>query len=372
MKLILGDIDREIIVSSLAKHVDIHAALELAQNFPPTEGDVVAVKVESAAGYAIGGGLLTSSLVEDRDGVWRVLAEGAIVVTVLGNRESTFWNVADLQSASGPKMQLVSNAGLCSYIKSAPNGGSINVHLLGVLVGANGRPLNTKTYCANFELSGESAKRAVSVFVGTSAEVGKTTTLLHVLREIREREPSASILAIKMSGTPSDAEINLYRSYGASRVLNLVDLGFPTSYTSDTDVLIGRIRALLRSRDIKQPDHVLIELGGDVVGGTNELILDLILEEAEPQLFLAAFDCFGASGCIRYLEERSFEVAAIVGKCVANPVVKGRTLAICGLPALSALDKDDLRQLLEMHYKGHAKTAAKARDIVSTRARVSA
>jgi hypothetical protein len=294
---------------------------------------------------------MTSSLVEDRNGVLRVLFDGAIVVTALGSRESTYWSVADLSSGTGPKMQLVSHAGLCSYMKSGRAGRGIGVHVLGTLVERDGVPINMKSCITPLEPAALPCKRAVSVFVGTSAEVGKTTALLQILQRLRKSEPAASILGIKMSGTPSEAEINLYRSYGATQVLNLVDLGFPTSYSVDRGLLMKRVRALLDSACFQSADHVLIELGGDVIGGCNSDIVDLLQEWTIPQFFLAAFDCFGAEGCSRHLRRRGLDIAAVTGKCVANPIVKQRTSELCQVPALSALEDGDLETMLSLHHR---------------------
>jgi hypothetical protein len=340
--------EREIIFTSLVRRVSFQDKVGLLTDEKPLqEGEVVAVEVEDALGYGIGAGLLASSLVEDRDGAFRVLSPGARLITAVGSRESTFWTVADLSAQRGPKMQLVSHAGLCSCLVSG-SAKTTNVRVLGRAVDADGRPINIKSHNLNFERAHRVERRKTTVFLGTSAEVGKTTSMLHLLRRLRQSQPQASILAIKLSGTPSEAEINLYRSYGATDVLNLIDLGFPSSYTLDKTLLIDRACEMIESNSFASADHVMIELGGDAIGGTNDELAQLINARADARFVVSAFDCFGAESCIRFLRDLGVRVVALSGKCTANTVVKKRTRDLCGVPALSVFDQADLEQLTKL------------------------
>ena len=348
------DDNRELIFTSLVRHIDfIGMRCVSSPTDSLVEGDVVVVRVDEAVGYAVGAGFLSSSLVEDRSGTLRVLYKGGCVVTAVGNRESTFWTVAELSAGSGPKMNLVSHAGLCSYLTSGQTNRVTAVSVIGRVAEKDGTLLNVKRKYVAPERAAVYRKRAVSVFCGTSAEVGKTTTLLHILRKIRAGEPGATILAIKLSGTPSEAEINLYKSYGANSVVNLVDLGFPSSYTLDYGLLRERVEDLVSSRLFVETDHVLVELGGDVIGGRNDDLVRLLTSNTNATFVLSAFDCFGAEGCSRHLKARGVNVAAITGKCTANTIVKQRTRELCRVPALSVFDEDDLVQLVSLH--GQAK-----------------
>lgn len=344
----MRNVGREIIFTSLVKRVAFQDNLNLMLDDSPfKEGEVVAVEVQDAVGYAVGGGLLTSSFIEDIYGGVRVLSPGARVVTVVGSRESTFWTVADLSARRDFKMQLVSLAGLCSHLVSGSTK-TINVQVLGRVVDADDKPINIKDNSLSFTRAHRVERRKATVFVGTSAEVGKTTSLLHVLRRLRQSQPQVPILAIKLSGTPSEAEINMYRSYGATEVLNLVDLGFPSSYTSDKALLMNRVSEMIASIGFASAAHVLIELGGDVIGGTNEELLQLINKTVNANYVIAAFDCFGAESCTRFLRDRDIHAAALTGKCTANTVVKKRTQHLCSLPALSVFDADDLEELTRL------------------------
>ncbi len=345
MQSIQSNGKREIIYSSLVRCVEFNDSFNLFRDEQPlSEGDVVAVEVEDAVGYAVGAGLLASSLVEDRDGALRVLSPGACLITVVGSRESTFWSVANLDARRGSPMQLVSHAGLCSYLISG-SAKAINVRVLGRVAQSGGTAVNIKSHSVSLPRAGSARRRRTMVFAGTSAEVGKTTSMLHVMRKLREAQPASSILAIKLSGTPSQAEINLYRSYGATSVLNLVDLGFPSSYTADKRLLLERVDEMIASDMFQAADHVMIELGGDVIGGTNDDLAQLISRRTAATIVLSAFDCFGAEGCVRFLDALGVRVAAISGKCTANSVVKKRTHDLCGVPALSVFDLQDLEQL---------------------------
>ena len=96
-----------------------------------------------------------------------------------------------------------------------------------------------------------------------------------MLRALRHKGLQA-VEALKATGTSSLTEILRYQDFGAAHVFDCVDFGLPTTYPSGrTDIHVVFNRALDVVLSIAS-DAVLIECGGDILGGNVPAFLNCL------------------------------------------------------------------------------------------------
>jgi hypothetical protein len=207
------------------------------------------------------------------------------------------------------------------------------VRYLGVVAGTDGLALNIRDFALQNPSTPDKGA-SVYLIVGTSAEVGKTTTGLVLLRSLRQKHKH--VLVLKATGTASLGELMTYRDFGAVEVFDCVDFGLPTTYPSDRESMELFFERTLETCFSVRTDAVLIECGGDMLGANvPRLISSLIRRRPHPKVILAAADALAALGGMRVLQEMGLSVKLITGPCTDTSVLAGRTAHLCGVPAVS-------------------------------------
>src|SRR5262249_10986468 len=105
------------------------------------------------------------------------------------------------------------------------------VRYSGVVVDDADEVLSIGRYAVQVEDGVADCGSPVLLILGTSAEVGKTTAGISLLRALRHKG-RAAIAALKATGTSSLTEILRYQDFGATHVFDCVDFGLPTTYPS--------------------------------------------------------------------------------------------------------------------------------------------
>jgi hypothetical protein len=295
------------------------------------EGDVCAFELLSDA---------SPILVEAVSGRAMTLAPGDIFLGVPGYRESTRWVVGGIPDGGlvpGNDYWVLADSGIVGEL--AGDSPLEKTHLeqakyLGIVRGDNGRALNILQFAAA-DPGAADHRAPVSLIVGTSAEVGKTTAGTAVLRSLRRKE-HGTVVVLKATGTSSMTELDTYRDYGATQVFDCVDFGLPTTYPSDRKG-IGRVfeRALDTCLSIPA-DAVLIECGGDLLGANVPIFLKLLKRRRpRPKVILAAADAFGALSAKGMLKKIGLSVSLVTGPCTDTPTLQRRTQKLCGTRAMN-------------------------------------
>jgi hypothetical protein len=299
---------------------------------PGTEGLVCAFEV-----------LQTSKplIVEDPSGRALTLLPGDVFLSTPGFRESTRFIVGGLPpDGLRPRSQywILSPSGVVGELfGSAPiDQESLGeVTYLGALRGTNGQPIRIQDFTASVVAGAADHGVPVFVVVGTSADVGKTTAALSILRSLL-RKGHVDVVSLKATGTSSIIELLLYRDYGAAHCFDCVDFGMPTTYPSEREgigVLFERQLDVCLSIPA---DAVLIECGGDILGANVPVFLKrLVTRRADVKVVLVAPDALAAMGAKQVLEEWGLRVHAITGPCTDTPTLQQRTQVICGVPAMN-------------------------------------
>jgi hypothetical protein len=268
------------------------------------------------------------------------LAPGDFFLGTPGHRESTRWVVGSVPSSGlvpGNNYWVLADSGVIGeLIGDSPlqksHLGQVKYH--GAVVNDDGQVLNLQQFAAN--MSGNAADHGAPVFlvVGTSAEVGKTTAGIAVLRALRSK--GHTVTALKATGTSSLTEILRYQDFGAVDVFDCVDFGLPTTYPSGREGIDVFFKRALDTILSIASDAILVECGGDILGGNVPVFLECLKRRRTGvKVILAAADALGALGAKQVLGGMGLSVSLITGPCTDTPTLRQRTEALCEIPAVN-------------------------------------
>jgi hypothetical protein len=280
-------------------------------------------------------------MLESASGRAMTLAPGDYFLATPGYRESTRWVVGGVPADGlipGSNYWVLAESGVIgdlmgdSPLKKG-HLGQVKYH--GAVVDDAGRVLTLQQFAADIVDKAADHGSAVFLILGTSAEVGKTTAGIGLLRALR-RKGHTAVAALKATGTSSLTEILRYQDFGAVHVFDCVDFGLPTTYPSGREGMdIFFNRALDAILSIAS-DTVLIECGGDILGGNVPVFLECLkLRRSEVKIILAAADALGTLGSKHVLEDMGLSISLITGPCTDTPTLQQRTQALCGIPAVN-------------------------------------
>jgi hypothetical protein len=309
------------------------SALTRYREIPGFEGDVSLCRFSRNGAPVV---------VEAETGRSMTLTSGDLFLAAPGYRESTRWVVGGIPEGGlvpGQDYWVLSDSGVIGdLIGDSP---SEKRHLgqatyLGAACDGRGQVLNMRQFAAADINRPEANPNApLYLVLGTSAEVGKTTAAIAVLRTLRHRGHK-SFSALKATGTSSFCEIAMYRDFGATHVFDCVDFGLPTTYPSDRHG-IGAIFDNALDLLLSTPAEArLVECGGDILGANVPTFLACLKRRhPDPKVILAAPDALAALGAKRVLHEVGISINLLTGPCTDTSVLRERTQALCGVPAVN-------------------------------------
>jgi hypothetical protein len=297
------------------------------------EGDVCAFELPAEASPIV---------VEDVSGRSLMLAPGDIFLATPGHRESTRWVVGGIPTGGlvpSESYWVLAQAGIIgNFVGDSPGikGHLVEVKYLGaVRIGGGDQNLNIRDFVVSSD-SGKADKAALLyVVLGTSAEVGKTTAGIGIIRSLLQ-SGHRTIVTLKATGTSSVSELLAYRDFGAAHAFDCVDFGLPTTYPSDR---AGVEEMFDRALDFclgMPADAVIIECGGDFLGANVPVFLQCLKKRrSDGKFILAASDALGALGGKLVLHDMGFSLDLITGLCTDTPTLRQRTEKLCGIPAFN-------------------------------------
>jgi len=297
------------------------------------EGFVCVFQMEADAAAPI--------VLESTFGRAMTVVPGDFFLATPGHRESTRWVVGSVPSGGllpGDSYWVLADSGVVGdLVGDSPLAkhhlGRVKYH--GAVVDDDGQVLTLRQFAANADENATDREAPVYLIVGTSAEVGKTTAGLNLLRGLRQKG-HATVMALKATGTSSLTEILRYHDYGAGRVFDCIDFGLPTTYPSGREGMALVFERMLRVVLSIDSDAVLVECGGDILGGNVPVFLDCLKRRRSSiKIVLAAADALAALGGMRVLQDSGLTVSLITGPCTDTPTLQQRTQALCGIPAVN-------------------------------------
>jgi hypothetical protein len=280
-------------------------------------------------------------VLESNAGRAMTLAPGDFFLATPGYRESTRWVVGSIPSGGlvvGQDYWVLADSGVIgeligdSPLKKHHLG---QVKYRGTVLANDGRALNLCQFVANTDGDAADHRAPIFLILGTSAEIGKTTAGIGLLRALRHKGHSI-VTALKATGTSSLTEILKYQDFGATRIFDCVDFGLPTTYPSGRDGMDGVFDRALNAILSIACDAVVIECGGDILGGNVPVFLErLKSRRSDARTILAAPDALAALGGKQVLQEMGLSVNLITGPCTDTPTLRQRTEAVCDIPAMN-------------------------------------
>ncbi|KRQ03555.1 hypothetical protein ACNJX9_20005 [Bradyrhizobium sp. DASA03076] len=266
---------------------------------------------------------------------------GDVFLATPGHRESTRWVVGGVPKEGlipGKEYSILSSCGIVGELigsssqRKSPLG---KVEFLGRW-GSN--QANIRDFSAiNDDEAGADKGAELYLIVGTSAEVGKTTAGLTILRSLLHQGYS-KIAVLKATGTSSIVELMTYRDFGAFTTLDCVDFGLPTTYPSEREDIAPVFDRAIRYMLGLPAQAVLIECGGDILGANVPIFLERLKKARQvDKLVLVAPDSLAAFGGLRILEKMGFAADLLTGPCTDTPTLLARTEKLCGVKAMNML-----------------------------------
>jgi hypothetical protein len=283
----------------------------------------------------------SSIVVEAVSGRSMFLAPGDVFLATPGYRESTRWVVGGV-----PPGGLVAGNDYWVLAQSGVVGGLVGdsplekshlgrVKYLGTVRGDDGQTPRIADFAAAADTGAGDTGAPVFLVVGTSAEVGKTTAVIALLRALRQHG-NGNLVALKATGTSSFAELTTYQDYWAAHVFDCVDFGLPTTYPSNREGVDRVFESALDTCLSIPADAVVVECGGDMIGANVPVFLGCLKRRrSDPKVILAAADALGALGGTKVLQDMGLSVSLITGPCTDTPTLQQRTQSLCGVPAVN-------------------------------------
>jgi hypothetical protein len=280
--------------------------------------------------------------VESPTGRMLNIAPGDVFLATPGYREARLWAVGGIPAGGlvpGSDYWVLSESGVVGELISYSDlemGHLGRVRYLGTVCGDRGETLNIRQFGVTG--SGRTDRKApVYLILGTSGEVGKTTAGVAVLRALR-MQGHTTVIALKATGTSSFTEIARYLDFGAAEALDCIDFGFPTTYPVGrkgiSDIFFHALDFCLSL----PADALVVECAGDLVSANApELLACLKARRSNLKIILAAADALGAMGAKQALAEIGLAISLITGPCTDTPILRERTEALCGIPAINLL-----------------------------------
>jgi hypothetical protein len=278
--------------------------------------------------------------VESSTGRIMAIAPGDTFLATPGYREARRWAVGSIPAgglAPGQDYWVLSDSGVVGeLISHSPleMGHLGRARYLGAVLGECGETLNIRQFGVTGS-GGTDRNAPVYLILGTSAGVGKTTAGVAVLQSLRMQGHTA-VIALKATGTPSVAEIARYLDFGAAQAFDCIDFGLPTTYPVGREEISDFLAKELDFCLSLPADALVVECAGDLVSANApNLLACLQARRSDLKIILAAADALGAMGAKQALSGIGLTISLITGQCTDTPILRERTEALCGIPAMN-------------------------------------
>lgn len=296
-----------------------------------SEGDVCAFELPGDA---------LPIMVESSTGRMMTIAPGDVFLGTPGYREARLWAVGSIPAGGlvpGDDYWVLADSGVVGELISYSPfemGHLGRVRYLGAVCGDRGETLNIRQFGVT-GAGGTDRNAPLYLILGTTGEVGKTTAGVAVLRALRMKG-YASVIALKATGTSSFIEIAKYLDFGAAQAFDCIDFGLPTTYPVGrrglSDIFFNALDFCLSL----PADALVVECAGDPVSANApEFLSCLKTRRSDLKIVLAANDALGAMGAKHALAQIGLTISLITGPCTDTPILRERTQALCGIPAIN-------------------------------------
>ncbi len=272
--------------------------------------------------------------IELPDGRRSQLYEGDEIIVAYGARYAPDQFEAVVPGDCGP-CELVAGGGIAARVLSrhAKIGRATKITPIGLLAGADGRPLNL-SHCALPPAPRVSVMPSVVVVAGTSMNAGKTTTCASLIKGLSRA--GLRVGAAKVTGTGSGGDVWSMHDAGASPVYDFTDMGYATTATTALPELEAITRGLIEHLAAAGVDVVVIEIADGVLQAqTAALLASRTISMMADAVVFAAGEALGAAHGVDWLRAHGLPIIAISGLVSASPLSAREAAQVTGLPILT-------------------------------------
>jgi ubiquinone/menaquinone biosynthesis C-methylase UbiE len=295
------------------------------------EGDVCAFELPSSA---------PPIEVESPTGRLMTIAPGDVFLATPGYRAARRWAAGAIPDGGlvpGHYYWVLSQSGVMGNLASRSHlemGHLGRACYLGAVTGDGGETLNIRQFGVT-PPSGPDRNAPLYLILGTSSEVGKTTAGTALVRMLRQ-QGYTNVVALKLTGTSSFAELASYLDFGAAEAFDCIEFGLPATYpVGRTDIVAFFFKALDYCLSLPA-DAVIVECAGDPVSANAPQLLNCVkARRPDPKIILAAADALGALGAQRAMADVGLKISLITGPCTDSEILRQWTQDLCGIPAIN-------------------------------------
>lgn len=256
-------------------------------NDSPQIGDVLICSIKNLNGYDV---------IEDISGYEIKLCINDIIIAVLANRYSStnvFGEIPADKISKGDILHLLAVGGLIGLCNQNDDYNPTCVEIVGFF-SVDNKILNTvelqkKDNSTLFDLKNTNSN--IFTVCGTSAEVGKTTLIGEIIRNIKEENPDKNIVTIKICGTGRMRDKNKYITAGSNEAYDFADFGLPSTYGLEEEQCIKLLNTVLNT--VLNFEIVIFEIGGDLLEPSAQFFVEH-LKVTSNKFFLVVNDAMGA------------------------------------------------------------------------------
>lgn len=282
---------------------------------PPEDGDVA---------YGMVTRIGQHSALENKSGRIHMIHNGTMSVFVFGNRYAPDFYEGLVPPKFKEDVDLIARSGLIGQMKTknALIKDPTKVKLLGYVVDAKGRVLNTKNYRV-IQTKSDIKKfpRAKMILVcGTSMNAGKSMAATACCWALTTM--GHSVRAAKVTGTASLKDILNMNDAGAEHYADFTYLGYPSTYKLNEDQLLEIFNKIDLKYANNPKNYWVVEFADGIIQRETAMLLaSPDVKKRIHKLIFCAPDAFGAIGGLRVLKEKFNLVPnAISGICSSSPL----------------------------------------------------
>lgn len=294
----------------------------------PTVGDLVLVRIDKLGQH---------KNLELACGRRARLFPGDEIVLAYGNRYAPDQFEAEVPDDLGP-CHMVAGGGIAARMISrhARMGIATQIEPIGLIGDRNGRVINLADHALP-SLPPPAQRPFTVAVVGTSMNAGKTETVTHTIRGLRNA--GYAVGAAKVTGTGAGCDIWSMVDAGAMQVLDFGDAGMPSTYLASLEQCEKAMTTLITHLAAGGAQAIVFEVADGLYQRETAMLLDSPLFRANVDaIIFAAGDAMGSACGAAWLRTRRLPVVAASGLLTTSPLAMREAAVATGLPVLGIDD----------------------------------
>ncbi|HEY5761581.1 MAG TPA: DUF1611 domain-containing protein [Rhodocyclaceae bacterium] len=310
------------------RRVPREAFATLLTDAKPAVGDLVLARVKALGQH---------KHLELASGRRAKLFPGDEIVLAYGNRYAPDQFEAEIPEDLGP-CHMVAGGGIASRMidKHARMSGATEIEPVGLIGDRSGRVINLADYALP-KLQPAKFRPFTVAVVGTSMNAGKTDTVTHTIRGLREA--GYRVGAAKVTGTGSGGDAWSMVDAGAFEVLDFSDAGLPSTYLASIEQCENVTTTLVAELTKNGAQTIVFEVAdGLFQRETAQLLESPVFRSQVDAVIFAAGDAMGAAAGVSWLRARNLPVVAASGLMTASPLAAREAADAAGIAILTRED----------------------------------